>query len=194
MTDDPDRETQAMVKLESAFRDSRKAMIKAAYGVLKDHDAAEDACQQVFTKLLTSLSKCTKLPTLTTKYLVAAARNTAIGFLRTQKRAARYAKSQDLIASLYNTDSTPSGLDDIRTRVIDTRLASLNGRQKEIVSRWRKSLPYSEIAAQLRISGKSVSSYLERAKKLLRKLAERERGRERGLDPAAMAAVSSVVP
>ena len=176
MTDDPDRETQTIAKLESAFRDYRKAMIEAAYGVLKDHDTAEDVVQQVFTKLLANGTLNSGV--LSCKYLVTAARNTAISFLRAQKRAARHAKSQTLITPFIDNDSAPSNLDDTRHRIIDTWLTSLDGRQKEIVNHWRKGLRYSEIAARLRISVKTVSSYLERAKKYLRILAERERERE----------------
>ena len=60
-------------------------------------------------------------------------------------------------------------------RVLATWQTTLPTCQRDVVRLWIQRLSYEEIAEALGISDKTVSSHLARAKKRLRKLAERER-------------------
>lgn len=156
--------------VEAAYRKHLDALLDHARPVCPDHCSAEDACHDVFLRIVRT-QRSTE--SLSLSYLVVAVRNTCRDHLRRER------KWQPLGPTVPEPRTTPSPdqHEDPRSlRLTDWRL-SLSERQQQTLTLWSEGLSYREIAQTLGVTSKSVGTYLERAKTELRVLAERERER-----------------
>ena len=162
---------------ERLFRQWYPRLCDWAFRLLESRDGAEDAVQEVFVAMWQGRERLTEAQSLPA-YLHRAVRNRALNQIRQQKTAGR-------LLAMFDTE--PEIAPDAETGLADGELDAVyraalaelapRGREIFLLSR-EQGLTYSQIAATLGISVKTVETMMGRALRALRarlgeKLADR---------------------
>ena len=132
------------------------AMAAIAYGVLSDHQLAEDAAQESFARALVRI-KSLKEKAKFAPWLAAICRNVAKDMVAAR---ARRIKAEDL----SNTDQNSNDIENIHA--IRRAIEQLPAPAKElIVLRYYNNLSYEQIGSILEISRATINGRISRAKR-----------------------------
>lgn len=158
--------------VEAAYRQHLDALLDHARQICPDQCSAEDACHDVFLRIVTTPRSAESLGL---PYLVVAVRNAC----RDHQRRERKWQPLGPTVPEPRTNASPDHHEDPRSLRLTHWRLSLSERQQQALTLWADDLSYLEIAQALSVAPKCVNTHLERAKTRLRVLAERERERER---------------
>jgi len=144
-------------------------MVALAYGVLRDHQLAEDAAQEAFARGLVNLRKL-KEPGRFAPWLARICRNVAIDMTR------------DRPPQVHTEDLPPEreqGADESTKQIVREAIDSLPGPMREVVIlRYYNHCSYEQISAVLGLSRMTINGRLTRAKRKLAKYLRRQGVRE----------------
>ena len=144
-------------------------LVAVAYGVLRDHQLAEDAAQEAFARGLVSLRKL-KDPAKFAPWLARICRNVAIDMMR------------DRPPQVSADDLTPprdGGADESTTQVVREAITRLPVALREVtVLRYYSDCSYEQISAVLGLSKMTINGRLTRAKRKLARYLRRTGVRE----------------
>ncbi len=156
-------------EVEATYRQHLDALLGHARQVCPDQSSAEDACHDVFLRIVTTPRSADSLGL---PYLVVAVRNACRDHLRREK------KWRPLDPGGPEPESTESDQDeDARSLLITGWQSLVSQRQLMVITLWADGLSYQEISEALEVTATTVRTHLNRAKANLRMLV---RGRERG--------------
>jgi len=139
-------------------------LVAIAYGVLGDHQLAEDAAQEAFARALVSLGKLRK-PNKFGPWLARICRNVAIDMARTRLR-----KMSDAEGVVREAGRDEAALQTVR-QAIDGLPASM---KDVVLLRYYDNCSYEQIADVLGLSRTVVNGRLTRAKRKLAKQLRRQ--------------------
>lgn len=132
------------------------AMVAVAYGVLSDHQLAEDAAQEGFARALVNLRRL-KNKSKFVPWLARICRNVAKDMLRTKSRKINVEDLSQVADQNYDDESG---------RAIRRAIEQLPRAAKElVVLRYYNNLSYEQIAPILGISPAAINGRLARAKR-----------------------------
>lgn len=135
-------------------------LLAVAYGVLRDHQLAEDAAQEAFARGLVSLRKL-KTPDKFAPWLARICRNVAIDMARARRQTGDIGEI---------TPATEPGSDHSAVGVVREAIERLPASMKEVVIlRYYSDCSYEQISAVLGLSKTSINGRLTRAKRKLAK-------------------------
>jgi RNA polymerase sigma-70 factor (ECF subfamily) len=140
-------------------------LVAVAYGVLKDHQLAEDAAQEAFARALVSLRRL-KEPDRFAPWLARICRNAAVDLARTRKPQIEV---EDL-AHVADRD-TDEFVSQIVREAIDRLPASM---REVVILRYHNNCSYEQISAVLGLSKMAVNGRLTRAKRKLARYLRRQ--------------------
>jgi len=146
-------------RYEEEFPAMRRDAYRAAYGVLCDRQAAEDAASEALAQAWVHWSRIGDLP-YRTAWLRRVAINAALKILKKQRRLTPI------------TDPRMAAFDEhIAIRLaLSEALLELPSRQREVLAlRYLADLPEADVAAAMGISNNSVKTHLKRGLATLRK-------------------------
>lgn len=158
-------------KVEHEFRDIyfryHPRLFRVAYYILKESDAAEDICQDVFLKLWDKRDSVSDIASLEA-YLVQMTRNMALNYLESSKREERlHLELKWDTVMLHNTESAPEN-DELK-RSLEKAVSQLSPQCRLIFSLSRfEGLTNEEIASYLDISKRTVETQISLALKRFR--------------------------
>ena len=131
-------------------------MVAVAYGVLDDHQLAEDAAQEAFGRGLVNLRKL-KAPSRFAPWLAQICRNVAIDMARSRLRQIN---ARDLASVRSNSETDPA------LPAVREVIASLPASLREVVLlRYYNNCSYERISAVLGLSKTTINGRLTRAKR-----------------------------
>jgi len=133
-------------------------LVAVAYGVLRDHQLAEDAAQEALARALVSLRRL-KEPGKFAPWLAQICRNAAVDLARARRPQAGVA---DLVQAPDRSADESAG--QIVREAIDRLPASL---REVVVLRFHNDCSYEQISAVLGLSKMAVNGRLTRAKRKL---------------------------
>ena len=141
-------------------------LVAIAYGVLGDHQLAEDAAQEAFVRALVNLRKL-KSADRFAPWLGQICRHVAIDMARTRVRERN---DHDVVGVQDN------GNHEATNRVVRKAIGRLPASMKEVVIlRYYNHCSYDQISAVLGLSRSTINGRLTRAKRKLAKHLRRER-------------------
>ena len=166
-------------KIALLYETYEQEMFRVAFGVLKDKCKAEDAVRESFLKLIRNRDRIGEVKSASVRlYVMRTVKNTAIDMYRAVQR------------ELKNTTPMPdsdkwdglSAADDFADDVISTDvrelLAKLSPKHRRAMETvFIDGLTVKEAAAVLKISEASLRKRIERARKQLANLREKERNK-----------------
>lgn len=157
-------------QFELLFRSSYVSLVKYAITLIKDHDSSEEIVQDLFFKLWQDKEKL-KIETSLNGYLFRAVHNRCLHFLDHCRVVEKYAKE----LSVKQKENAESPTDIIHYKELQQKIAgvleNLPERCGKIFCMNRfEGLTYSEIAARLSISVKTVEANMGKALKEFRKV------------------------
>lgn len=140
-------------------------MVAVAYGVLGDHQLAEDAAQEAFARGLVNLRKL-KTPDRFAPWLAQICRNVAIDMARARLRP------------VNGKDLVPTGADELAdpaVQAVKKAIEALPTSLREVVVlRYYNSCSYERISAVLGLSKTTINGRLTRAKRKLARHLKRD--------------------
>ncbi len=140
-------------------------LVAIAYGVLRDHQLAEDAAQEAFARALVSLGRL-KEPGKFAPWLAQICRNAAADIARARKPQGN---PEDFAqAPCRGTDEFAS---QVVRQAIDRLPASL---REVVVLRYHNNCSYEQISAVLGLSKMAINGRLTRAKRKLARYLRRQ--------------------
>jgi RNA polymerase sigma-70 factor (ECF subfamily) len=135
------------------------ALYRYAVMILADREAAADAVQQVFTRLVDRRDR----PQIEANYLRRAIRNECFSMLRARRRASQAADSHDILEAI----SAPNDVPEERL-AIQAALLALPADQREVVHlKMFEGLTFQEIAE---LTGESINTIASRYRYALEKM------------------------
>jgi len=155
-----------LLDFEHYFHSYYEALHRYAFTLVKDNDEAKDVVQQVYIKLWEKSKDSTVLES-TKSYLYRSVHNLCLNRIRDQKVRTRYAEGvrQEQEEGVF-TDETIARE---TQRRIQQAIESLPAQCGVIFKKSRfEEKKYSEIAAELNLSVKTVEAQMTKALKLLR--------------------------
>ena len=164
-------------KFERLYLAYRQVMFYAANAILKDPQLAEDAVQQAFLRIFNNLDKIAEVECPQTKsFVVIIVRNIAINLYNSRKR--RAVLSLDELEN-WAADAGPAPQNQVEEREGLLHLADLLDRLPEgyrsvLLLKYDNGFSTAEIASMLELSEENVKKRIQRARKKLGELLERE--------------------
>lgn len=131
-----------------------------AYGVLRDHQLAEDAAQEAFARALVNLRRL-KEPGKFAPWLAQICRNVAVDLARARKPQVDVAD----LAQMQDRDTNEFASQIVR-EAIDRLPASM---REIVILRYHNNCSYEQISAVLGLSKTAIDGRLTRAKRKLAK-------------------------
>jgi RNA polymerase sigma factor (sigma-70 family) len=139
-------------------------LVAVAYGVLRDHQLAEDAAQEAFARGLVNLRKLQE-PGKFAPWLARICRNVAVDMARDRLPQVQ---AEDLP---YEPDP---GAEEAANRVVREAIGRLPGALREVVIlRYYNNCSYEQISAVLGLSKMTINGRLTRAKRKLARYLDR---------------------
>ena len=174
------RELVERIKLgdADAFRELFDAcyepLQRCAHRMLRSREGAEDVVHDVFLRVWRQRDRLEPACNLRA-YLFAAARNRALDCLRRRQMEEGWsdAEAASAMAELADAGADADTALEIEetAHAIRRAVEALPLRQRQVMTlRWRRQLSYAEIAAELKISEKTVGIHVGRALRRLREL------------------------
>ena len=164
-------------KFEQLYLTYRQVMFYVANGILKDTQLAEDAVHQAFIRVMNHLDHIFDIECPQTKsFMVIIVRNISINLYNSRKRKA--VLSFDELAN-WTGDETEAPLNAVESREGYLHLVDLLGRLPDhyrdvLLLKYDNGYSTAEIAALLELSEENVKKRLQRAKKKLEEILEKE--------------------
>lgn len=164
-------------KFEQLYLAYRQVMYYAANSILKDPAAAEDAVQQAFMRILNHMDKISEVNCPQTKsFVVIIVRNVAINLYNSRKK--QLALSLDELAE-WTPDEAASPSDELESKEGSLHLAQLmarlpDGYRSVLLLKYDNGYSTAEIASMLELTEENVKKRLQRARKKLQEILERE--------------------
>ena len=157
----------AETAIELIFRQHYRFLCKRIHRVIPDAQIAEDLAQEVFYELWKKRGAI-KIKTSLKAYLLRAARNKALNYIRDQKIDFRNAPPKEHLASHNHSAIQQLAATELQSE-IDRAIDSLPERCRLVfvLSRFEE-MSYQQIADQLEISIKTVENQISKALKTLR--------------------------
>jgi RNA polymerase sigma-70 factor (ECF subfamily) len=152
------RTEEAFEQLLPAYR---RRVFGLAYGILRDHAAAEDLAQEVFVKLWQALPRYDGRAQLST-WIYAITRNAAISALRARRREASMSDpvvAQEAEAVAASPAAAPEDA------MLRRQVEALPDPQRTAVTLYYlDERPVEEVAAMMGLPGNTVKTHLHRAR------------------------------
>lgn len=152
------------IKFERLFEKYQKLLLHKAYGILRDHDLAEDAVSEAFIRIYKNMRKIDDIASSRTiSFLVTIVKNTALTILNRQSKHA-------VLEDYMEYQDEGSGVEEnIITDLITEDMLKLVDELKEelrapFLMKYAHDLSHREIAALLNISENNVTVRIHRAK------------------------------
>ena len=157
-----------LAQLEALFHAHYAPLCDYVWHVVRSRDLAEDIVQSLFVRLW-ELQGGDTSPDLGVAYLYTAARNRAIGHLRRDRVARRFAAELQALPA----PAPPAASDEVHARELqhaaERAVAALPPRCQEVFRMSRQhGLGYADIAATLGVSRATVETQMSRALRALR--------------------------
>ncbi len=156
-------------QFESLFRSSYVSLVRYAKTLIKDHDTAEEIVQDLFYRLWQNKEKL-HIESSLNGYLFRSVHNRCLHYIEHNRVVERHAQEM----SYSQSDIQESPADIIHYKELQERIARILERLPErcgrifYLSRF-EGLKYTEIAARLSVSVKTVESNMGKALKAFRK-------------------------
>jgi RNA polymerase sigma-70 factor, ECF subfamily len=158
------RESTGPSNLAVLYRNHHGGLVRKAYALLGEIDAAEDCVHAVFVRLLSRA--CSGV---TASYLIVAVRNQCLTELARRHR--EQIRNRRLIdtarADLARSEDPDPGLGSRGSENVNLLLASLPTRCHSVLKLRMAGFTYDQIGTHLGISPKTVDAQIQRAKTLL---------------------------
>ena len=157
-------------KFEQLYEKYKKLLLYKAYGILRDHDLAEDAVSEAFIRIYRNTDKIddTTSPR-TISFLVTIVKNTALTILEKQKKYVVLEEGAPYESDAYDLEETI-----LSTAVTQDMLKLVDLLKEEMrapfLLKYAHDLSHKEIAGLLHISENNVTVRIHRAKKKLAEL------------------------
>lgn len=150
---------------EEVFRAYYQQLAAFSFQYVTNHEAAEELVQDVFTNVWIKSDRI-EIRTSVKSYLFGAVRNASLNYLKHQKIERSYAEQERHSKSVFDVDMLE--LDELQSD-IDDALEKLPEKCRQIfeMSRFEQK-KYKEIAAELKLSVKTVENQMGRALKVMR--------------------------
>ena len=155
--------------IEEIYRLYEQKMYYIAFSILNNEQAAEDAVQNAFVKLIQHVSRIRDVDSDRTKaYIFKIIKNSSIDIYRRRKREYELFDNEDIETASYQHDyDTPEP--DLKKEMIQHKLLSLPDKYREIITLHAiDGIPIRDIAAKHGISYAAARKRYERGIKLLR--------------------------
>ncbi|WP_068617608.1 RNA polymerase sigma factor [Paenibacillus tuaregi] len=148
--------------------------------IVRDHSAAEDVIQDAFLKVIR------KKPAFESEqkmkaWLKVVARNTAINYLRKNKKFRNHLDSDSVFINTEPYNPEPSVEQTVEAKMLEEAIISclekLKPEYRQLVEyRWKQGLTYKEIADELDTDEDVVRQRLYRARESIKKMLKKEWG------------------
>ena len=164
-------------KFEQLYLAYRQVMFYAANSILKDPAMAEDAVHQAFIRILNHMGKIGEVHCPQTRsFVVIIVRNVAINLYNSRKK--QLALSLDELAE-WTPDEAASPSDELEAKEGSLHLAQLmarlpDGYRSVLLLKYDNGYSTAEIASMLGLTEENVKKCLQRARKKLQEILERE--------------------
>ena len=164
-------------KFEQLYLAYRQVMFYAANSILKDPAMAEDAVHQAFIRILNHMGKIGEVHCPQTRsFVVIIVRNVAINLYNSRKK--QLALSLDELAE-WTPDEAASPSDELEAKEGSLHLAQLmarlpDGYRSVLLLKYDNGYSTAEIASMLGLTEENVKKRLQRARKKLQEILERE--------------------
>ncbi|NLZ39310.1 MAG: RNA polymerase sigma factor [Firmicutes bacterium] len=157
--------------LDDLYSQYRYLMYHVAYGILKDHNSAEDAVQAAFLKLAKNNYQINEINCNKTKaFMVIVIRSTAFDLYSSNNKHQNLSYLEDQITEAVDNNPTPLELI-ISNNTIDTiknTFQTMNSKYADVlILKYFYDYTNKEIANLLLISEENVRVRLHRARKIL---------------------------
>ncbi len=150
--------------IDRVYREARHPLLKLAWSILRDRDAAEDAVQAVFARVMLGHAP----PPVTRGYLYRAVRNQALNDLRISSRFVSIETAALAMSSPGAHLQRPSNTDPDGISLREA-IRALPSRERQVVRRIAEGFSATEVATELRVTPSTVRSHLARARMLLKR-------------------------
>lgn len=166
-------------KIALLYETYEQEMFRVAFGVLKDKCKAEDAVRESFLKLIRNRDRIGEVKSASVRlYVMRTVKNTAIDMYRAVQREMRNTSpmpDSDKFDEICTMDDFTDSVASLGARELLAKLSPKHRRAMETV--FIDGLTVKEAAAVLKISEASLRKRIERARKQLANLREKERNK-----------------
>jgi RNA polymerase sigma-70 factor, ECF subfamily len=161
---DPDAE----FTIKKLFNEHFHSLVFISYGIVKDHNQAEDIVQDVFVKVWQNYDRIKHINNLK-PYIITAVKNSSFNYLRDCKVKEKWFMETNTIGPNLYHHPEEGQANDIDMSLVYQAVERIPAKWREvfILSKY-EGVKYSEIAQKLAISEKTVEKYMSKALNFLR--------------------------